>query len=228
MEVTYYIAKNNNKCAKFTTKNSINDYNIEGIRKGKRFENEQRRKLVINIIALNNIRHTHLQVLSHYLGKMAKKTTDAILEELEKDNLIESEKIGDSSNSVKIWSIKSKEFEFEKHAKQESKNIINSLEKYVRSIEKNYEKLNYIMKDYAIIHLLDIIQSWQPIIEIINQDTKIKNEKKKFDSLVNRSYQILKDKNREHIDGRPILRRLLHLKASEPMMIMDNFLKEIK
>ena len=53
MEVTYYIAKNSNKCAKFTTKNSINDYNIEGIRKGKRFENEQRRKLVISIIALN-------------------------------------------------------------------------------------------------------------------------------------------------------------------------------
>jgi len=77
-------------------------------------------------------------------------------------------------------------------------------------------------------NLLEIIHSWQPIIEIINQDTKIQNEKKKFDSLVIRAYQMLQYENRDYIDGRPFLRRLLHLKASEPMMNMNNFLDEIK
>jgi len=84
------------------------------------------------------------------------------------------------------------------------------------------------MKDYAMANLLEILHSWQPIIEIIDQETKIKNEKKKFDSLVKRAYDILKDEERDHIDGRPFLRRLLHLKSSEPMVIMNNFLEEIK
>ena len=228
VEVTYHITKNKKKYAKFTTRNAKIDYNIDEIRKGKRFEHEQRRELIINIIARNKIRHTHLQVLANYLGKMAKKTTDAILEELEKDGLIESEKIGDSSNSVKTWTIKFPEFKYEKHAKQEAKNIITDLESYVKSIEKNYERLNPVMKDYAMTNLLDILHSWQPIIEIINHDTRIKKEKKKFDSLVQRAYNILKYEKRDYIDTRPFLRRLLDLKASEPMVIMNNFLEEIK
>ena len=227
MEVTYYITKNKNKYAKFTTRNAKIDYNIDGVRKGKRFEHEQRRELVINIIARNKIRHTHLQVLSNYLGKMAKQTTDAILEELEKDGLIESEKIGDSSNSVKTWMIKSSEFEYEKHAKQEAKNIITAVESYVKSLGKNYEKLNPVMKDYAMANLLDILHSWQPIIEIINHESRIKKEKKKFDSLVNQAYDILKDEKRDHVDGRPFLRRLLHLKASKSMMTMNEFVEKI-
>jgi len=228
VEVTYYIAKNKMKYAKFTTRNAKIDYNIDLIRKGKRFEHEQRRELVINIIARNKIRHTHLQILANYLGKMAKETTDAILEELEKDRLIESEQKGDSSNSVKTWMIKSPEFEYEKHAKQEAKNIITDLESYIKSIEKTYEKLNPVMKDYAMANLLDILHGWQPIMEIINQETRIKNEKKKFDSLVNQAYDILKHEKRDYVDGRPFLRRLLHLKASKALVTMNNFLDEIK
>jgi len=65
-------------------------------------------------------------------------------------------------------------------------------------------------------------------IGIIIHDTRIKKEKKKFDSLLNQTYDILKDKKRDQIDGRPFLRRLLHLKASESIVNMNNFLDEIK
>ena len=102
------------------------------------------------------------------------------------------------------------------------------MEEYIQTIEKKFEKLNQVEKDYAMANLLDILHSWQPIIEIINHDTRIKKEKKKFDSLVNQAYDILKHEKRDYIDGRPFLRRLLHLKASEPMVIMNNFLEEIK
>ena len=229
MEITYHVGPSNIKYCKIKTKNYEFNYAIDGIRKGKRFESEQRRDLVLQIIARTMIRHTHVIKLANKLGKLAKKTTEKILLELEKDQLIESEQKGASSNSVKIWMIKRPEREYEKFAKKEAKNIVTDLESYVKSIEKNYEKLNPVMKDYAMANLLDILHSWQPIIEIINHDTRIKKEKKKFDSIVNQAYDILKHHdNRDLIDGRPFLRRLLHLKASDSLMNMNNFLEEIK
>ena len=228
MEVTYHIGPSRNKYCKITTKNYKINYDIGGIRKGKRFEHEQRRELIIGLIARNKIRHTHLLKLANELGKIAKRTTEKVLLELKQDGLIESEQEGSSSNSVKMWRIKPPESEIEKHAKKETQNIIASLEEYIQAIEKKFEKLNQVEKDYAIANLLDILHSWQPIIEIIDQETRIKNEKKKFDSLVQRAYNILKYEKRDHVDSRPFLRRLLHLKASQPMVDMNNFLEEIK
>lgn len=227
MEVTYHLGPSKNKYCKITTKNYKIDYDIDRIRKGKRFEHEQRRELIIGLIARNKIRHTHLLKLANELGKIAKKTTEKVLLELKQDGLIESEQEGSSSNSVKMWRIKPPESEIEKHAKKETQNIIANLEEYIQTIEKKFEKLNQVEKDYAIANLLEIMHSWQPIIEIINQETRIKKEKKKFDSLVKRAYDILKYEKRDHVDTRPFLRRLLHLKASEPMMKMNEFLEEI-
>ena len=228
MELTYGVGPNKTKYCKFKAKNSEFIYDIDGIRKGKRFKHEQRRELIINIIARNLISHNHLLHLAAALGKIAKKTTVKILKELEDDRLIESEQKGISSNSIKIWMIKSPESEIEKHAKKEAQNIIAGLEEYIQTIEKKFEKLNNVQKDYAMANLLDILHSWQPIIEIVHQDTRIKNEKRKFDSLVKRAYDILKYEKRDGIDTRPFLRRLLDLKASEPMVIMNNYLEEIK
>ena len=115
---------------------------------------------------------------------------------------------------------------YEKHAKQEAKNIISRLENYIQVIEKKFQTFNDVQKNYAMANLLNILHGWQPIIEIINKETRIKSEKRKFDSLVKRAYDILKDETGEQIDGRPFLRRLLHLKASEPMIIMNKFLEE--
>ena len=160
---------------------------------------------------------------------MAKRTIEKELKNLAEDGFLESEKEGKSySNGARLWFVKPPESEIEKHAKTEIKSIIKTLENYIQTIEKKFEKLNDVQKNYAIANLLGILHSWQPIIEIINQDVKIKNEKKKFDSLVNRAYQILQHENRDYIDGRPSLRRLLHLKSSESMMNMNDFLEEIK
>jgi len=205
-------------------------YDIGELFDGPAKNQEERRLELLKIVSANGpIQHTHVVKLAQELCSIAKRTIEKELKNLEEDGLLESEKEGESySNGSRLWFIKSPEFEYEKHAKQEAKNIVTDLEDYVKSIEKNYEKLNPVMKDYAIANLLDILHGWQPMIEIINQETRIKNEKKKFDSLVKRAYDILKDEKRDQIDGRPFLRRLLHLKSSEPMMIMNNFLEEIK
>jgi len=127
-----------------------------------------------------------------------------------------------------MWSIKSPEMEFEKQCKKEAKIIVKVLGIYISAVEKSYSSLNQIKKAWVMTHLFQVLHSYQPIIEIINQETKIKNEKQKFDSYVSRAYKILKNENRDGIDGRPVLRRLLFLKSSKPRADLRLFLEEIE
>ena len=230
MKITYHKGPKNNRYCKIVQKRGDKIYDIDGIPRRGRLDRKDRLDLYQQIIARNfRIPHTHLIFLAQKLSyNTAKRTIEEDLNYFEKKGYLESEKFGDSPNSLRLWSIYKPEHDFEKFAKKETKNIVTDLENYVKSIEKNYERLKPVMKDYAIANLLDILHSWQPIIEIVHQDTRIKNEKKKFDSLVQRAYNILKYEKRDYIDTRPFLRRLLHLKASEPMVIMNNFLEEIK
>lgn len=192
---------------------------------------EDRRLLLLKIVSANGpIPHSHVVKMAQELGSIAKRTIEKELKNLEQNELLESEKEGESySNGSRLWSIKSPEHEFEKHTKKEATNIISSLENYIHAIEKKFPSFNNVQKDYAMADLLDILHAWQPIIEIISKETRIKNEKRKFDSLVKQAYDILKKyDNRDFIDGRPFLRRLLHLKASQSMITMNEFLDENK
>ena len=230
MSIAYGLGESNNICCMVPTNGGEILYDIGEISIEPPKNQEERRLELLKIVSANGpIQHTHVVKLAQELCSIAKRTIEKELKNLEEDGLLESEKEGESySNGAKRWFLKPPEFEYEKHAKEEAKNIVTDLEKYVKSIRKNYEKFNPVNKDYAMANLLDILHGWQPIIEIINQETRIKKEKKEFDSLVNQVYDILKHEKRDHIDGRPFLRRLLHLKASEPMVIMNNFLEEIK
>jgi len=230
MSIAYGLGPNDNICCIIPSNAGEEVYDIGEISTKPPTNQEERRLELLKIVAANGpIQHTHVIKLAQELCSMAKRTIEKELKNLEEDGFLESEKEGESySNGARLWFVKPPESEIEKHAKQEAKNIVTDLESYVKSIGKNYEKLNPVMKDYAMANLLDILHSWQPIIEIINQETRIKKEKKKFDSLVNQAYDIVKHEKRDYIDGRPFMRRLLHLKASEPMVIMKNFLDEIK
>lgn len=230
MSIAYGLGPNDNICCIIPSNGGEEVYDIGEISTKPPTNQEERRLELLKIVAANGpIQHTHVIKLAQELCSMAKRTIEKELKNLEKDGLLESEKEGESySNGARLWFVKPPESEIEKHAKKETKDIITSLEKYINSIEKKFEKLNQIEKDYAMANLLEIMHCWQPIIEIINQETRIKKEKIKFDSLVKRAYDILKHERRDYIDTRPFLRRLLELKASEPMMVMNKFLEEIK
>ena len=228
VEVTYHIGPAKNRFCKVKTRNHEFNYNIDGIKKGKRFTPKQRRELIHQIIAKNNIRHTHIILLAKELGKIAKKTTEKVLLELENAYLIESDQKGTSSNSVKIWMIKPPETNAEKGAKKHVENIVKSVEKYVSRIERIYPKLNDSQKAWSMMYLFQAIHNFQPLIEVINQEYNIRQNKRRFDGLVTRAYKILENEKRDYFDGRPTLRRLLDLQSSQPMVEMNNFLEEIK
>lgn len=183
----------------------------------------------MQIVARNpGILHTHVIKIADDLCGLAKKTVENELIRLEEDGFLESEKEGESANSRRTWYIHAPESDIEKAAKKEAREVIELIESYVSKIEKSYKKFNPARKAWAMAYLLQALHNFQPTLEVINQEYRMKNEIRKFNALLNRAYNILKYEKRDYVDGRPILRRLLDLKSAQPMVEMNNFLSEIK
>lgn len=158
---------------------------------------------------------------------MAKRTIEKELDNLEEDQLLESSKEGDSPNAIRRWKIFRSKLDFEIHGKKEARGLIEELDKHVTRLEKIYDGLNEVNKAWAITYLLQFLSIAQAIISVIEIDVNIKKEKKRLDEMVNRAYNILKHEKRDHIDGRPILRRLLHLRSSVPMYELNEFMQKL-
>lgn len=228
-KISYHRGQRHNDYCAITAFRKRFVYDIDGIPKVDRNNQSERQHLLIQIIGRNTgIYHTHVILLAQDLGRIAKKTIEKELENLSELGFLESEKEGDNTNAIRKWSIKPSESDLEKFAKNEVIEMVNRTDRYVTKIEKIYPKLNDVQKALAMKYLLHSIHSFEPIIEVCNQEFKIKKEKKQFEKLLERTYQILWKEPRDYVDGRPVLRRLLHLEASLPMINMNKFLDEIK
>lgn len=229
MKITYHIGPSKNRYCKIVQKRGETIYNIDGILKRGRFDQADRLNLYLQIIGMNyRIPHTHLIFLVQELAyNPSKRTIEEDLDYFEKVGNLDSEKFGDSSNSTRRWSLHRPMFDYEIQTKKEAKAILQNLERYVSKIEKNYDRFSEARRDWAMTNLLRVLHSYQSIIGVINLDVRIRKEKQTFDSLVKRSYNIFKNDNRDFVDGRPMLRRLLHLKSSNAVMEMEEFCNEI-
>lgn len=226
MEITHHEGPSGNKYWKIHAGKKEYPYDVDGILEQDRNNQEERQDLLLQIIARNNgIKHTHVIHLAQKFGFTSKITIEKELKNLESMEFIESEKIGDSANAMRLWSIKRPEHNFEKGIKKETKKMITHLDAYIKSIKRNFKQLNEFEKDMVITNLLSVIHGWQPIIGIFNQETKINKEKKIFDSLVAQAYDMLKKHNkRDFIDGRHIMTRMLHQKINPSVTEMLNYL----
>ena len=229
MKITYHTGPNRNRYCKIKVNRGDFNYDIDGIVKGSRDTPERRRDLFLQIVARNQgILHTHLIKIAYELSHLAKRTIENELERMENEKIFESDKEGEQANSLRRWFIKSSESRLEKAAKKEVREIIKLVEDYVSKIAKSYSKFNPARKAWAMTYLLEALHNFQPTIEVINQEFRIKKEKRQFDSIFRRAYNILKYEERDYVDGRPLLRRLLQLKSSNPYVEMNNFLEEIR
>jgi len=228
--ITLHTGPSGNKYCKITTYgNKPRNYDIDAIKRGSRDTPEQRRDLLLQIIARSpGILHTHVIKIAYELGYLAKKTIENELERMEDDEILESEKNDERQNSSRRWFMWSPKSDIEKEAIKQAINIVKLSDQYVSKIERAYHKFNPARKAWAITHLLQVLHHFQPTMEIINQEYRIKKEMKQFDTILNRAYDILLNEDRDYVDGRPILRRLLQLRTSKPYIEMENFLKEIK
>lgn len=183
--------------------------------------------MLLQIVARNaGILHTHIIQIAFALSSLAKRTIEKELDNLEKDQLLESSKEGDSPNAIRRWKIYTPERDFEIHGRKEVQGLIEEIDKHVTKLEKIYNSLDKVNKAWAITYLLQFLSIARAIISVIESDVNIKKEKKRFDEIVNRTYNILKYEKRDYIDGRPILRRLLHLRASMSMYELNKFIQK--
>lgn len=115
-------------------------YNDDNIIKKYRGNEIQRKNLTLQIIELNpRIHHTHLiEMLLHYGNASAKRTYENLLNKLEREGTITSEKMGLSSNSPRLWEISTKET-------IDEKNIQEKLKESAEKSEKRLDELRLLL-----------------------------------------------------------------------------------
>lgn len=108
----------------------------------------KRKNLTIQIIELNpKIPHTHLIEMLLYFGEAsAKRTYENLLNKLEKEGIIVSEKTGMSSNSPRLWEISTKETINEKNIQEKLKESAEKSEKRLDELKRLLPKASDYQK----------------------------------------------------------------------------------
>jgi len=130
-------------------------YNDQNIVKKYRASEEQRKNLLLNIIELNpKIPHTHLIEIALFYGDAkAKRTYENLLNKLENNGIVLSEKTGSSPNSPRLWEISTQESINEKQFQQMFK---DSMEKGKKRLDELAQLLP-TLSDYQKALLLCIL-----------------------------------------------------------------------
>lgn len=188
-------------------------YNIEGIKKGSRYNQDERRELLLQIIAKNpDIMHTHVIKLTYQLSGTAKKTVELELSRLEQDGLLESIKLSDSPNALRMWELKVLEMPIDKTTKSNVDKLLSSLNNSIVQLTKKYHAFTIEKKAKTLALLLISLNDCQPLFAIGGKIIESEKRKKEFQILLNRVYEILlSDKDFHKIQ--PLIIKYIHGKA---------------
>ena len=123
-------------------------YDDQNIIKKYRGTEIKRKNLIIQIIELNpKIPHTHLIEMLLYFGEAsAKRTYENLLNKLEKEGILVSEKTGMTSNSPRLWEISTKETTDERQIKTQLNISMEKSKKRLEELEQMLPKLTDYQK----------------------------------------------------------------------------------
>lgn len=226
--ITYKKGPNNNYYCEIKSGHKSVSYDVDGINKGSRNDQNERHDLLLQIVARNfGILHTHVIQLAYELSGMAKRTIEKELSNLEEIGLLESSKEGDNPNALRRWRIFRPRRDFEISTKNEIEILIKNMIKKVTKTEKIYNELSELEKAQIASILLQSVYNIHSLITAVETDVDLKIEKKNLDGLTKQIRNILIYENRDYINGRPLLRKLLHQKIIESIELLNKTLENV-
>ena len=216
--MTYYILKRNTKLG----------YEDKGLIKKYRTNEEQRKHLLLEIIELNpKIIHTHLLEISLVYGmSSAKRPYENILNDLEKKNILYSEKVGSSPNAPRLWEIATQKLIDEKQFKENLKISLKEQQKKFNEWEQIIPHLSDYQK--ALFLSMDLKSNNENLLtakfgnHVIDLESEIeqltKYEEKVIKTMVKHSECM------QYIPN--ILRSFQHLTSAAIVSLLEQFTKE--
>ncbi len=174
MAITYPV-----KSGKITHK-----YNIDGIDKRPRIDQEDRWDLLLQIIARNvHIPHTHIIKIAQHLSGIAKKTIEKELNRLEEQKLLKSTKEGTSPNSPRLWEIPPPEIPEEKQAKQFLTELMGGMDETMKKMEEQYPKMDLVYRPIFLYYLLEAVHKTEYLFIATEWFMDVSKQRKQFDVL---------------------------------------------
>lgn len=167
-------------------------YNVEGIVTGMRNSQEQRRKLLLQIVSQNpRINHTHVIRIATEYGKIAKRTTEKELARMEEEGLLESKKLSGKANAIRMWQIPILEPSDDKKIKNDLDQFMLGVKEQISQTRKIYHTLSIEKKAELCSLLLLSLNSLQPMLITVGKIIEIEERKSTYQKLIEEVYSIL-------------------------------------
>jgi hypothetical protein len=167
-------------------------YVISGIDKENRNDQEERRTLLIEIVKKNpRILHTHVIKIAQDLGNMAKRTIEKELSRLEEDWFLESTKLSDSPNGMRIWEVHSLDVPLSKEDKIRLDKHLESLNISVEQFGKFYSRALLEERSELASLLLISLNDAQPLFMIGGKTMESERRQHEFQKLLDGAYDVL-------------------------------------
>ena len=167
------------------------EYNIEGLTEKSRNNSKERQDLLVEIVTRNpKILHTHIIKIAQHLGFKPKKTIENELNRLEEQGILNSCKLGTSTNAKRLWMIPTPERLEEKQLRNNLKELIFELSKNLKQLENTYEKMNRLEQITSIVCMLQTTSSIFVMYRYYSIIDSIESELNKLEELQKRLLEL--------------------------------------
>ncbi len=176
-------------------RNKIINYNISGIKHGRKHTEIARRQLLLEIIEKNPmIQHTHVLKIVEHLDGMPKKTAEKILNSLQSAGLIKSTKYGNSPNAKRSYEIPLPSNVIKLDLQYNLGLLISKAQETFTLIEEKYSSFLKVKQNtilYNWMRFLHNIQSCVTVGQVESRTLELSKQRMDVDQLVKKTNRFL-------------------------------------
>jgi len=199
-------------------------YKIVNVEKGSRYNSEERRALLIEIIQQNpEIWHTDIIGIAQDIAGLPKRTIENELDRLSKAEIVFSTKWSDSPNATKSYQVKSMNLTFDEVTSKFSE-VTNMALKRTQQVEKIFPKLNTTNKVFALVQLMGYLYSVSGIIDVVTDWIDISKAEKVLDTAFEKMWDLIDSKAEE---TQPMLTNILVAVVNQSVANFQTYMDKV-